>query len=95
MSKENKTSDKQENGNDFIADVSDSFSIIVFNKNENRPATSKEIDLLVNGDENNDSQLFLAWNAIAVSESEKGQLHLHIDSAEEDNYEIRYVSNYR
>ncbi len=74
--------------------VSGSFSIVVWNKIENRPATNNEINLLINGDDDNE-QLFIAWNKVIVTEEDKGQIHLHIDSGEEDNYEIRYLSNYR
>ena len=77
-----------------IGSVSGSFSIVVWNKIENRPATNDEINFLINGDDDN-GQLFIAWNKVIVTEEDKGQIHLHIDSGEEDNYEIRYVSNYR
>jgi hypothetical protein len=73
-----------------IPSVSSSFSIIVWNKKQDRPATNDEIDFLINGDDNN-GQLFLAWNKVIVTKEEKGQIYLHIDSGEENNYEIRYV----
>ena len=73
-----------------IGGVSSSFSIIVWNKKQDRPATNDEIDFLINGDDDN-GQLFLAWNKVIVTKEDKGQIHLHIDSGEEDNYEIRYV----
>ena len=72
--------------------VSGSFSIVVWNKIENRPATNDEINFLINGDDD-DGQLFLSWNKLIATEEDKGQVYLHIDSGEEDNYEIRYVSN--
>ena len=70
--------------------VSSSFSIIVWNKKQDRPATNDEIDFLINGDDDN-GQLFLAWNKVIATKEDKGQIHLHIDSGEENNYEIRYV----
>ena len=73
-----------------IGGVSNSFSIIVWNKKQDRPATNDEIDFLINGDDDN-GQLFLAWNKAIVTKEDKGQIHLHIDSGEENNYEIRYV----
>lgn len=76
-----------------IGVVSGSFSIVIWNKIEDRPATNDEINFLINGDDN--GQLFIAWNKVIVTEEDKGQIHLHIDSGEEDNYEIRYLSNYR
>jgi hypothetical protein len=76
-----------------IGGVSGSFSIVVWNKKEDRPATNDEINFLINGDDDN-GQLFISWNKVIVTEEDKGQIHLHIDSGEEDNYEIRYLSNY-
>lgn len=78
----------------FLSRVSGSFSIVIWNKVENRPATNDEINFLINGDDDN-GQLFIAWNKVIATEEDKGQIHLHIDSGEEDNYEIRYLSNYR
>ena len=69
-----------------------SFHIVIWNKKEDRPANNNEIDFLINGDDGN-GQLFIAWNKVVVVENEKGVIHLHIDSAEEDNYEIRYICN--
>ena len=65
------------------------FRIVVWNKKENRPAYNDEINHLINGD---DQKLFLAWNKIIINEEDKGVVYLHIDSGEEDNFEIRYVN---
>ena len=73
-----------------IPSVINTFSIIVWNKKQNRPATNDEIDFLVNRDDDN-GQLFLAWNKVIVTEEDKGQVYIHIDSGEEDDYEIRYM----
>ena len=71
-----------------MAVSSSCFRIVVWNKKENRPAYNDEINHLINGD---DQQLFLAWNKIIITEEDKGVVYLHIDSGEEDNFEIRYV----
>lgn len=76
-----------------IGCVSGSFSIVVWNKKEDRPATNDEINFLINGGDDN-GQLFIAWNKVIATKEDKGQIYLHIDSGEEDNYEIRYISNY-
>lgn len=73
---------------DKTAVSSSCFRIVVWNKKENRPAYNDEINHLINGD---DQQLFLAWNKIIITEEDKGVVYLHIDSGEEDNFEIRYV----
>ena len=84
------TKDNKKNEQAFaIHNVSSScFRIVVWNKKENRPAYNDEINHLINGD---DQQLFLAWNKIIITEEDKGVVYLHIDSGEEDNFEIRYV----
>lgn len=67
------------------------FSIILWNKREDRAATTDEITHIVCSDDIYDRPILIAWNKEIITESDKGEIHLQIDGEEEENYEIRHV----
>lgn len=59
----------------------------IFNKKENRPATSSEIDEIVNPLD--DSQIFFSWHNNANFVTATGIVEVDLDSGVSDDYELR------